>query len=230
QSIDIDGDGKPDSIVFEGKRGGDIFTVTVNGVRYDGNGDYIRGTYAIVDIDSTDGLREIAIPESGPSDDYATTFLIYSQGKIKKIGKIPGTYYLKTDGTGIIQTMVRGEILHTWFFPAAFVLDENHTPRMVEQPLYLMKVPKMGFSGFTIGAECTAKSNFPLQASPTDSRIIATLTPGKKFTVVASDNKKWCIVQTSFGILGWFEVVRYNIVLPLRVEAELLMDGLCQAD
>jgi hypothetical protein len=232
-SLDLDGDGKPDRVVFEGSPGGYAFTVTVNGIRYDGDGDHISGKFEIVDIDSTDGLREIAIPQSGPSDDYSTTFLIYRQGKIQKIGKIPGTYDLKVDGAGIIHTMVRGKILHTWFFPGAFVLDKKHIPHMVEQPLYPMETPYVGERGYlryTMGTECTTKQSFQLRASPTDSTIVRTLNPGEKFKIMASDNKRWCVVQTSMGTWGWFEVVRYNKVVPLGIEAGELMDGLCMAD
>jgi hypothetical protein len=231
--LDLDGDGKPERIVFEGKSGGDTFSVIVNGVRYDGEGENIDGKFEIVDIDSTDGLREIAIPEEGPSDDYYTTFLIYRNGKIQKIGKIPGTYDLKIDGSGIIYTMFPGKILHTWFFPAAFVLDKKHVPYLVEQPLYPMEAPYVGESGYrryTMGTECTAKRTFPLRASPMDSTIIRTLNPGEKFKIVASDNKKWCVVETNFGTWGWFEVVRYNIVVPLGVEAGEVIDGLFMAD
>lgn len=217
--VDLDGDGTPDSIAFECHSNGDEFTVTVNGIRYDGRGESIAGTYAIVDIDSTDGVREIAVPEYGPSDDEATTFLLYRQGKIFKIGKIPwrgDTPHV--DGSGIIHTMVRGSILHTWFFPAAFTLSREHTLRMVEQPLYPM------------GTKCTVRRSFPLRASPTDSTIVATPGAGETFTIVASDNTRWCVVQTSMGTWGWFELDRYDTVLPHRMRADELMDGLSHAD
>lgn len=229
--VDLDGDGKPESIVFAGKPCGDTFTIIVNDIRYEGKGNYISGRFDIVDIDSTDGVREIAVPEWGPSDDYATTFLIYRQGKIQKIGKFPGSgNMMHLDGSGVLHTLVRGAILHTWFFPAVFVLDENHIPRMVEQPLYPKKVPKSDFTGFSMGVECTAKPSFSLRASPTDSTIVRTLNPGEEFTIVASDNKRWCVVQTSVGIWGWFEVNRFGIVLPTGVRADELMDGLFYAD
>ncbi|MHB9027944.1 MAG: hypothetical protein ACYC9O_04190 [Candidatus Latescibacterota bacterium] len=184
--VDLDGNGKPDRIIFEGKPDGNTFTIIVNGVRHEGKGNYISGRYEIVDIDSTDGLREIAVPEWGPSDDYATTFLLYRQGKIREIGKIPGAgNMMRVDGSGMIHTMVRGQVLHTWFYPAAFTLDEKHTLHMVEQPLYPMFTPKGGFTGFSQGTECTAKRSFPLRASPTDLTIVRTLVPGEKFTIVA---------------------------------------------
>ncbi len=230
KSIDLDGDGKPDQIMFEGKPDDNVFTIIVNDVRYEGKGNYICGMYEIADIDSTDGVREIAIPERGPSDDYATAFLLYNQDKIREIGKIPGAGNMMCwDGSGIIHTMVRGSILHTWFFPAAFVLDKKHTLHMAEQQLYPMNIPKIGFTGFSRGANCTAKRNFPLQASPADSTIIRTMTPGEKFTIVASDNKRWCVVQTSVGTWGWFEI-RNGVVLPAGVRPLELMDGLCMAD
>ncbi len=229
--VDLDGDGKPDRIVFEGKPGGDTFAITVNNVRYTGTGECLDGTYAIVDIDSTDGLREIAITEDGPSDDYATTFLRYAAGRFFYMGKIPGSgKMMEIDGSGGLKTTVRGSILHTWFFPAVYVADTNHTLRMVEQTLYPMLTPMGSFSNFSQGTQCTVKRSFSLCASPENLTIVATLNPGDKFTIVASDNKHWCVVQTSLGIWGWFEVIGYATVLPAGVSALELIDGLCMAD
>jgi hypothetical protein len=230
-AVDIDGDGAPDRIVFEGKPDGDTFKIIVNGIRYEGKGNRISGRYEIVDIDMTDGLKEIAVPEWGPSDDYATTFIRYISGKFIYMGKIPGSgKMMSVDGSGIIHTMVRGSFLHTWYFPATFVLDKKHTLHMVEQPIYPMRVPSADdFWNFTNGAQCTTKQRFPLLASQKDTTIVATMMPGEKFTIVASDNQRWCVVQTSVGTWGWFEVVR-GIVFPAGVRAFDLMDGLCMAD
>jgi hypothetical protein len=55
------------------------------------------------------------------------------------------------------------------------------------------------------------------------------MAPGEKFTIMASDNIRWCVVQTGAGIWGWFEVLP-GIVLPAGVRPLDLMDGLCMAD
>jgi hypothetical protein len=135
-SIDIDGDGKGDRIQFKCEKWSHKFWISINGSELSGTGEYLEGVYSIVDIDSTDAFKEIAIPEVRPSDDYATTFLLFEKGVVRNIGQLPSTYELTIDGSGRIHTQMRGETLHTWFYPATYTLDLNHNLHKIDQPLY----------------------------------------------------------------------------------------------
>jgi hypothetical protein len=60
--IDLDGNGSNDQIIFKCEPWSDEFWIKINGAELTGRGDYLEGTYSVVDIDSTDKVREIAIP------------------------------------------------------------------------------------------------------------------------------------------------------------------------
>lgn len=85
-------------------------------------GESLHGTAFVVDIDTTDGFREIAIPEWGPSDDDAVYFVRYSPESLRVLGCLPGRLQedLHIDGSGVVQTTCRGERLHTWWYPCSF--------------------------------------------------------------------------------------------------------------
>lgn len=219
QQVDLDGDRKMDLVSFacDTSRYGD-FEVTVNGSQFVGRGEFLVGTYSIVDIDTTDLVREIAVFEYGASDDDMSTFLEYDQGQLRSVGRIPGTSTIQIDGSGIVHTMARGDVLHTWFYPAAFGLDANHELHHVEQSLYPM------------GTVCVLKRPLPLVASPVNSFVVARACPGDTVTIVASDNRCWCVVETGSGIWGWFRVERLSKVLPLGLDAWEVFDGLSGAD
>ena len=181
-------------------------------------GDNLDGNFRIVDIDSNDKYTEIAIPESGPSDDYATHFFCFKDNKIISMGKLPGTYILNIDGSGIIKTRKRGEILCTWFFPAQYKLDENHCLQLVEEEIYEMY------------QRVTLKDTLVLQKSPDNPQIITTLYSKDKVTIIGCDNKKWCLVETGNGLKGWFAVEGRSQIAGTDKHVNEIFDGLFNAD
>ncbi len=223
--FDLDGDGLVDCVCFtsEPVRYGDWgvyeeFVLKVNDSVYSGRGDNLDGNYEIVDIDTTDALKEIAVPESGPSDDYATRFFYYDGRDIVPMRRLPGTYNLKVDGSGVINTVQRGAILHTWFHPARYRLTDERSLEFVKQDLYEMNWP------------VTLKEELPLRAARDDDAIVKVLLPGDKVTILASDNKRWCLVETADGTRGWFAVEEYHRIVGTGKWAYEVFDGLSFAD
>ncbi|OPZ94386.1 MAG: hypothetical protein BWY74_00614 [Firmicutes bacterium ADurb.Bin419] len=80
-AIDLNGDNRTDSIKFECEPEGSNFTLNINGSTITGNGDNLDGTVFICNIDKDDKYKELAITESGPSDDLATQFFYYNGKK-----------------------------------------------------------------------------------------------------------------------------------------------------
>jgi hypothetical protein len=133
---------------------------------------------------------------------------------VQEIGSVADFERTSVDGSGIVYGRTAGSILQTWYYRVAYRLTAERRLRLVEQPLYRM------------GSRCVLKRKLPLRASPTDSTIVATPARGDSVEIVASDNKRWCIVQTKHDVWGWFEVIEYDIVVPLGVRASEVMDGL----
>ena len=205
---DLNGDSVLDTIDYKITKNYYEFTLKVNGAEYNGQGD----------IDTNDKFLEIAIKESGPSDDFATYFFYYENDTIVKMGKLPGTYDIIIDGSGIINTRKRGKILHTWFFPAEYRLNDIHHLEFIDQELYIMN---RSFS---------MKDTLNIQKSPDDSTIIVTVYPGDRITIIGCDNKKWCLVETSNNINGWFAVKGYSHIIGIGKDVYEIFDGLSNAD
>jgi len=225
---DLNGDGVKDEVRFEyttydqGENYGG-YTLCVNDTSIDGYGENLYGFYKVVDIDVNDGIKEIAISEAGPSDDYATTFYCYDGRRIMHMGKISGAYevddrHVKIDGSGIIQTISRGRVLHTWFYPDAYRLSDEHKLEHIDHELYWMN--------YSVGV----KMALPLQKTRASDESTITLQPGDQIKILMSDNREWFLVEDSRGIKGWFAVDGYDEIRGLGKPADEVFEGLCHAD
>jgi hypothetical protein len=104
--VDLNHDAKPDTVLLQCDPGSWAYTLTVNGASYRGTGEALEGTFSIVDVDTTDAFLEVAVPQVGPSDDYATYFHYYDGRSVRFMNVVPGTYDLLFDGSGRIRTSV----------------------------------------------------------------------------------------------------------------------------
>jgi hypothetical protein len=225
---DLNGDGHRDTIVFvcydpyscfgQGNSSYERFILDIESCFVISRGNNLDGVFHVVDIDTTDAYEELAVPESGQSGDFATQFYYFTGDSIIFMGTLPGTYDLKVNGSGQIQTMRRGSILHTWFYPASYTLTDSHHLEFVRQDLYIMNQP------------VTLRSDLALQKSPTDSALAVVLHPGQKGTIVGSDDRRWCLFETEDGIKGWFAVERFSRIVGTHKRASDVFDGLSYAD
>ncbi|MDO8685195.1 MAG: YARHG domain-containing protein [Clostridiales bacterium] len=217
--LDMNGDGQNDTVLFECQPGGNTFTLRINGSFIEGRGVNLDGVFFISDINAQDNIKEIAIPESGPSDDMATTFYCYDGKDIIAMGKLPGSRYeIEINGTGTLKTTARGRILHTWFHDASFTLIEGHRLQNVPQELYNMN--------------CRVRlvKDLTLQKDPMDSGAALIIKAGEYATILASDDVEWCLVEDSKGGRGWFAVEKYSIIKGTGMHASEVFEGLCYAD
>lgn len=216
---DLNGDGREDRIRLSCEPGDNEFTLEVNGISVKGTGDNLDGCFYIADIDSADTFKEIAVTESGPSDDLAVSFFWFDGRKLHSMGKVQGSEYsIKIDGSGKFITRTRGDILHTWFFADGYRLSEEHQLVRIPQDLYGMN--------HIVGV----KKELSLQKSRTDPKIAVTLRKGEEVMLVASDNKEWCLVENSEGKRGWFAIEGYHTIRGTGEEAGAFFNGLCYAD
>lgn len=77
--------------------------------------------------------------------------------------------------------------------------------------------------------EVEVNEEFTLQKSRTDGSDAITLKKGEKVTIVASDNKEWCLVENSKGETSWFAVDNFDIIRGLNKRASEVFNGLSNA-
>jgi hypothetical protein len=223
KSTDVNGDGIVDTVAltFIADEYAGSYNLEINGFSIVSDYEELIPDFDIVDIDSADKFKEIAIYESGPSDDPATTYYFFDGTRIVKMGKIEGNRnyeYFRLDGKGKISTMTRGSILHTWYYPDEYLLTKDHMLKNVPKDLYIMN------------ARLTVKREFLLQKSRTDPAISIKLKVGEKITIVSSDNVTWCLVKNSKGKYGWFSMEYYDKVMETDTSGKGIFDGLLIAD
>ncbi len=217
--VDLNTDGRKDTVVLECEPGGDSFKLNVNGQSITGTGDNLDGVMFICDIDTGDGYKEIAVTESGPSSDEATYFFYYDGGGINFMGKVQGSgSVVWMTGNGTFSTKTRGNILHTWFFTDHYRLSSSHRLENVPQQYYRMNTV------------VTVRQELKLQKSPADAATAVVLEPGEDVLLTRSDNREWCEVQNSEGITGWFAVEGFNTVRGTDMSASDYFEGLNFAD
>ena len=233
---DLNGDGRVDSVrvAFHLCHGGagepgekpcyDAFHAIAGGDSIRVHGEYLHGTAFVVDVDSTDGFREIAVPEWGPSDDDAVHFLRLAADGLRVVGMVPNLLLadLKIDGSGVIATTCRGRILHTWYYPCTY--------RMFKETGTLLEVPQ-AFK--VMNAHVRLKRDLPVLESPVHHKVTGVIKQGESATVEITDDQVWCRIRARDGTVGWFRIENGRVWLPLERALVLdyeVFDGLSDAD
>jgi hypothetical protein len=223
-TADLDGDGSTDRVTcrFDADEYGRLYMVTieVNGTTISAKGESLTGAAEIVDLDATDSWREIALPEYGPSDDFAVSFFRYSQGRVLPLGKVPGTLTgMKFDHAGSMATYCRGAVLHTFSYPARFRVNPASG-----------RIEEVSQALVSMGTKVTLRAKLDLCDDPARPAIVATLRAGEKAVIVRTDNKKWCYIEAAGGARGWFALDGCCRIARTGQDAREVFDGLCYAD
>ncbi len=217
-SVDLDGNGIKDSIYFHTDN--TKYQLTINNFTINDFGESIIDSFAVVDIDNRDNVREIVIGELGPSDDPQSTFFCYDGSSINKMGKTYSLFYrgIKFDGWGGLNIKTRGDLLHTWFFNIPYRLTSDHTLEKITDQIYKTNCCLFLKQSLKIFTKMDEQSDF------------ITLEPTTIVTITGTDNNRWCFVKTFDGIEGWFFVQDYFYINGTGIEAYNIFDGLSYAD
>lgn len=220
-SADLDGDGAEETIRWAAdvNPAKQIYTyaasLTVNGTEFSEGeriGDYYCETvldyWAVVDLDTSDSHKEIAIFDDGPSNDANTIFFRYADGQLTLLGRVYGypdengdKMYFPGDNT--VESWTRLRNLQTWFAPARWVYDESaeygsfRVEPLTDDGLY-----------YPYGSqELTALQDLHLYADKAELADVTTLTAGTEFTTLATDGGEWVLVECADLTQGWIHVV-----------------------
>ncbi len=199
--FDLDGDGSEDVLLYsllddEGMS----FNLSANEVGIDQDGCYMADTAYIIDLDTTDPYKEVAVSEYGPSDDLMVHILRFDGSSWTVLGYIPGFVAVAEDGTpgetsvingdGTVDTMRRGEVVSTWFFTARYQL-EGESLVWQEAEAYDMEIP------------VTLLVDLPLTATPEGGEEVITLPMGTETVIKQTDNFSWISFPLEDGTIGY---------------------------
>ena len=221
-SFDLDEDGTLEEIMFYydiWSSGFQYCYVTIDGTTYSIRGDNIQTKLYIVDIDTTTPGYQLMLAEEGPSSDYFTFFHEYRNKELVELGTVGGLpdFGVVVEGDGTVKASNRGSILHTWFYDATYVIEDNKLVEKVEDGLYWM-----GWSG-------KALAQIPLQVSIRDTTPSYTVQPGDKISITWTDNIRWICIRHEDGREGWIDIRGETYESIGKPDYEIF-EGLCYAD
>ncbi len=190
---DLNGDGKVEEISISGITEIGNFILKIDNVSIKGElGDEVDG-FIIVDIDTKDQYKEIAVHTPGPSDDDEYLIYWYDGKSIKEMGKL--MRWPKFPGNGIVLV---DNWMGFWQKRDKYVLDnKTRTLYLVPQEFYY------------VGIEATVKESFPIYKTRTGSEVVANLKPGSKIFILVCDtspddyDSHWYLIKSETGLVGW---------------------------
>ncbi len=234
--FDLNSDGAPEAILvtLDQTNSGAGHALHINGTDYTGTltklGIYSDNPdpdlFAITDLDKSDGLLEIALPDDGPSGDPNTKFLRWDGVNLTSLGETYGKISdndLLLDGAGTVASTVRLSVLQTWFAPAAWHLGGDGKFTVVPQKLYLQKWDQT----------VTALKDLAAYEQNDAGSTRTVLSVGTKFALLGTDNDQWVLCAYPDGDQFWLRLdhdTHHQIELYDGTYSWTALDGLIQVD
>jgi hypothetical protein len=211
REIDLNGDGTSESIELEPvkPRNGYHGVLKINEHRID-VGDEDEFQVEIIDIDTRDKDKEIAVHYFGPSDDDVFYIYRFTGKELAKIGVLSRWPEFKGNGEVIVNDW-KG----FWADREKYVLNkQNHELDSIPQDLYYVTQKKV------------VLESFQLHRSITDETVIATVRPGSVVEILACDEQRdspermyidvfWYLIKTESGLCGWAQEDSFSQELSL---------------
>lgn len=194
---DLNGDGIEEKVeIFISKEEPFKFELKVNDINIKGSfgeSDFECDGFMIVDIDTSDKFKEIAVHSPGPSDDDVYIYYHYDGKNLKEIGRISRWPIIK--GNGIIYVK---DWMGFWEKVEKYVLDNISWT--------LLRVPQ---EFYYVGIEGKVKESFPIYQNRSYKEIVANLAKDSKILILACapQNKDFLerdyLLKSETNLLGW---------------------------
>ena len=219
-TIDLDGDGADDTVCWSAKLKDDGSweydkSLTVNGTdvasTLEDMGYYCESVmdyWAVVDIDTSDSFKEIAIFDDGPSSDPNSIFFRYEGGALTMLGRVYGMWEIDGEklyfpGDGTVESWCRLGNLQTWYAPCKWVYDTAADyGRFRCEPL-----SDDGLYYPTGSQTVTALMDIVLYTDADEASKTSSIATDTQFTILATDGGEWVLVELSDLTRGWLHVV-----------------------
>lgn len=228
--MDLDGDGTEDTIFYSVSpdmpdsngiyTGAKPASLSVNGTEFlrleqeNPTADYgiwlenpDTDYYYIVDLDSSDGFRELAIADLGSNGEVTTHYFRYHQGQLTYLGQISGLPEDHTTifhGDGTVSAMTRLNVMQNWSGLRTYVLTDGQLQKL--EPEYC---PPQLPEGWTV----TLKQPLTVYSLPDQSSDQRTLSPssfGLRFPL--TDGEHWVELLCADGSSGWAYFPEFDTV------------------
>ena len=217
--VDMDGDGQEETVTIRYDSEYRV-TLTSGETTLQTWYDNPEGAY-LIDLDTRDGRKEIALTDYGPSNDDMTTLYAYMDGAFVEVGAVSGILF-QGDGLGRISSYARGwqGPLLTWFFQMEYELVEG-------------KVAMMPARWYASSVPVTLLVDLPLYQAADDPAPGSLWPAGVEARIVLSDVSEWFQLQTAGGETGWIRFADGdNLLLPdgTRLPQAGVLGGIVAAD
>ncbi len=217
--IDMDGDGVTEKIVLTGQ----AFDLPYDEMRLQ-IGDTIleesrwnlhNDIYAV----SLDG-KEILffLMENGASGDFSSCFYGYRNGKLVKVGEMPGLVTECVIEDGCISSKMRVDLLQSDFVEGKWHVGADGLLQMVPEDSY----------DFTGQNDVTLKVALPVHSKPNTEAAKYEIQPQSVKFLKTDTSFSWVYVQAENGDAGWVPVEGYGMVKELDMSAFDVFDELMQ--
>lgn len=166
--IDLDGDGDMEDIHLirlERKHGAFLLTVDGSSVA-DRLSNEING-FVVVDVDTSDQYKEIAVHTPGPSDDDEYFYFWFNGESLHRVGQIGRWPHYAGDGILLVRSW-----MCFWEIRDKYVLTTEHKLKRVPQEFYW------------VGKEATVGKSVPIYSFCNSDQVQTHLAPGTKATIV----------------------------------------------
>jgi hypothetical protein len=196
---DLDNNGMKEKITLVFKDNSTKFTLNIDNVTFDEEGNNFKNTMFIYDINIDDEYTEIAIIDEKSKDSYITNFYRYNGDEVLKLGSvIGGDEDIKITGNCKIVTRENSKILAGWEYSVIYYLKDLKIEKYEPENLYL------------INSKATLKEDLTLQYSTEDEENTFTILKDEEITLLESDDIEWISIKNSTGDTGWLKFSEPN--------------------
>lgn len=219
--LDLDGDGVEDTIYYdvtpEQLVSDGIYdsakpaSLTINGEEYLMTGEenplnqygiWLENPdvtyYYLVDLDSSDNFREIALADWGSNDCLTTHYFRFDGADLTYLGStsgFPEDHTTQFHGDGSVTAMTRLDVMQTWSGLRTYRLD-NGQLHMVEDEFCTPQLPD--------GWKVTLQQELTVYTGPDRSSKQITLSPANTaLSFPSTDGLHWVEIQCANGDSGW---------------------------
>lgn len=192
--VDLNSDGKIDTVSLSISQDGMKYTLSINDSKTEGKfEDGECDGFAVFDIDSSDKYKEVAVHTPGPSDDDIYVFYWYDGKSILKMGELSRWPEIK--GNGIVYVK---DWMGFWQKTEKYILDKESRK--------LVKVPQ---EFYYVGIEASVDKTFPIYKTRDFNDVVANLKEKSKILIILCEpplqdfQKNRYLIKSETNLLGW---------------------------
>lgn len=157
----------------------------------------------VVDIDETDGFKELVLYDQGPSFDPEDYYYYYNGKELVSMGIVVGHINDAYDKVrnyienGILHGAIRSDILGTTWYNWDYKLNSEHMLEEIPCGAFKVNIPIIATEDINIySLKSLSSKSMPYKA-------------GTYFTAIGTDLNEWIEVKLEDGSKGWINVSEY---------------------